>query len=473
MCKSCKYNEFILTFVSYLMYIAMNRIYRLHIALLFVFSACLLNSCISSLHEQNFNHETAVGNGADAADRVVSEETRKVLVLYSAGFNSLSSYLQEDIEDLKKGYLPYDHRNDDVLIVYSHVPKKNSSYSVKNSPVLFRLYKTRDGEMTADTLKVYDEASISASADHMREVLTFVKDEFPAKSYGMIFSSHANGYLPSGYYAASDKYEDGLFRVAERMSASVGPVPVPYVEPEYDESDPPVKSIGQTVSTSGTETVSYEMDIKDFADAIPVHMDYILFDACLMGGIEVAYELKDVCDVVVFSQAEVLAEGLNYTTLSGHLLENETPQLVEVCKDYFAQYDCLTGVMRSATISAVDCRKLEPLASTCRDLFSAYRDKIDYLNYKYVQRYYRSSYHWFYDLESILVQAGISQDELNALRRDLDGCVMYKANTPSFMNSFNIDVFSGFSMFLPSHGGNYLKSYYKTLGWNKATDLVL
>ena len=455
------------------MYIAMDRIYRVYIALLFIFSASVLDSCVSSLHEQNFNHDVTAGNGADVSDRVVSQETRRVLVLYSAGFNSLSSFLLEDIEDLKKGYLPNDRRNDDILLVYSHVPTKSGIYSVNNSPVLTRLYRTLDGEVVSDTLKVYDVESISASADHMRDVLTFVMDEFPAKNYGMIFSSHATGYLPSGYYASSDKFEGGQFLAAERMSACVGPVPVPYVEPEFDESYPPVKSIGQTVSASGNRTVSYEMDIKDFAAAIPMHMDYILFDACLMGGIEVAYELKDVCDVVVFSQAEVLAEGLNYTTLADHIFGNEDSRLVDVCKDYFTQYDNQTGVMRSATISLVDCRKLEPLASTCRTLFSAYRNKINSLNYMNVQRYYRSSFHWFYDLESILVQAGISQDELTALRRDLDGCVMYKANTPSFMNSFNIDVFSGFSMFLPSHGGDYLKSYYKTLEWNKATGLVL
>lgn len=455
------------------MYNAMRKIYRIYIVLLSLFTACLLDSCVSSLHELNFQHSVSSGNSADVSDRVVSEETRKVLILYSSGFNSLSSYLQQDIDDLKKGYLPNKRRNDDVLLVYSHFPSKNGTYSEKNSPVLTRLFTSLDGEVVTDTLKIYDESSVSASAAHMNDVLTFVMDEFPAKSYGMIVSSHATGYLPPGYYTDSNNFEGTQLSGAYLMSVPVGLSAVPYVEPEYDQAHPPVKSICQTVASSANGQVSYEMDIKDFADAIPMHMDYILFDACLMGGIEVAYELKDVCDVVGFSQAEVLAEGLNYSTLANHLLGGDVSLPMEVCKDYFAQYDSQSGVYRSATISMVDCRKLESLASICRSLFSAYANQINALNPAKVQRFYRSSYHWFYDLESILIQAGITSDELSDFRNALDECVMYKASTPSFMNSFNIDVFSGFSMFLPSHGGNYLKSYYKSLEWNMATGLVM
>lgn len=451
----------------------MNRVYHIYIVLMLaLLSACVLNSCVSDLHDMDFEHVPAgEEKESDVLDRVVTEESRKVLLLYSAGFNSLSTYLQQDIEDLKTGYLPYLRRNDDVLLVYSHFPARKGVYTAASSPVLTRLGRTLDGEIIADTLVVYDKTSISASAEHMNEVLTYVKDEFPAKAYGMIVSSHATGYLPSGYYSSSDKYENGLLPIS-LMSLSSAQTPVPYVEPEYDADYPPVKSIGQTLVSEGNGTMSYEMDIKDFADAIPMHMDYILFDACLMGGIEVAYELKDVCDVIAFSQAEVLAEGLNYSTLGTHLLDKEEPLILEVCKDYFTQYDNQSGVMRSATISLVDCRKLEGLASLCRNLFGTYRDSVSSLDHSKVQRFYRSSYHWFYDLESILTNAGISEFELEQLYDELEECVIYKAATPSFMNSFAIDVFSGFSMFLPSHGGNYLKTYYRTLEWNKATGLV-
>ena len=191
-----------------------------------------------------------------------------------------------------------------------------------------------------------------------------------------------------------------------------------------------------------------------------------------MGGIEVAYELAGKVGKVGYSQAEVLAEGFNYSLLTTHLLQGQEPDPKGVCEDYFEQYDVQEGVYRSATISLIDCEALEPLAALCGDLFERYRSAVESLSPGRVQRFYRSGHHWFYDLESILVEAGISDDELEDLHEALDLCVLYKGHTPSFMNSFEIDTFSGFSMYLPSHGKSELDKYYKTLEWNKATGLV-
>jgi hypothetical protein len=132
-------------------------------------------------------------------DRTPTEETRNVLLLYSLGFNSLSSYLADDIKDLASGDLPKPGRTENVVLVYSHQPQRYGKYDTPTSPVLFRLSK-RDTTVMMDTLVVYEEGTVSASKSQLNNVLTFVKDKFPAKSYGMVFSSHATGYLPAGYY---------------------------------------------------------------------------------------------------------------------------------------------------------------------------------------------------------------------------------------------------------------------------------
>lgn len=408
--------------------------------------------------------------GGNSTDRGTNRDTRKVLLLYSAGFNSLSSYLKEDIEELSGGWLPSQRRADDLLLVYSHLPVSKGEYSVKTSPVLFRMYSRTDGTVIRDTLVRYEPGTISSSAGQLNEVLSYVKDNFPAKSYGLLVSSHATGYLPNGFYRMPDKYtfSEGMMHShgsrRHRMS-----VPVPYVEPEHDPGMPEVKSIGEDVA----DGMSHEMDIRDFAEAIPMKLEYILFDACLMGGVEVAYELAGKCDKIGFSQAEVLAEGFNYSTLSSHLLGNRQesdPQ--SVCEDYFSQYEIQTGVMQSATISMVDCGKMENLASLCKGMFEKYSDKLSSMKPGNVQRFYRSSHHWFYDLESILANAGISESELESLHKALDECIIYKGATPKFMNEFTISTFCGLSMYLPSNGHSELDKYYKTLKWNKATGLV-
>ena len=396
-----------------------------------------------------------------------TENYNKVMLLYSAGFNNLASYLKGDIEELKRSILP-PAKDKDVVLVYSHFPT-NYGYNTPSAPTLVRLTGQKDNSVKADTLITFPEESVSASADQLENVLNLVKEKFPAESYGMIFSSHATGYLPAGYYQNPDNGSN-------LIEWSAGPgrrrTAVPYVEPEYDPSLPMVKSIGQDQVGTYGDYISYEINLADFADAIPMYLDYILFDACLMGGIEVAYELKDKVGKVGFSQTEVLADGFCYENLTTHLIRNEVPDLKAVCTDYFNQYDIQTGVYQSATISLIDCSQLSPLADVCSRLFNKYSEEIDSVKHNNVQRFYRSGKHWFYDLESILISAGISADELSELHEALDQCVMYKAHTPMFMNDFEIHTFSGFSMYLPCHGADNLDTFYKTLKWNQDTGLV-
>ena len=410
------------------------------------------------------------GQGCSGADREVIEYTRKVMVLYSAGFNSISSYLKEDIEDLSHGWIPKKGKAEDVILVFSHLPEKRGQYSRPTSPVLFQIYTDSEKNIIRDPLITYEPGTVSASPAQLNEVLTYVRNTFPAKSYGLIFSSHATGYLPGGFYSKPSGYtftEGAMFSTGK--GGTYFPSPVPYIEPERDPSLPAVKSIGQDVQ----DGMSYEIDLRDFARAIPMKLDYILFDACLMGGIEVAYELVGKCDRVGFSQAEVLAEGFNYRTLTSHLLGNRPEASpYDVCRDYFLQYDKQSGEYRSATISLIDCNRLEPLAEVCSRLFAKYQDTISNMSESGVQRFYTGTHHWFYDLKSILLNAEITPEEEAELDAALAECVIYKGNTPSFLSSFAIHTFSGFSMYLPGYGHNELNKYYRTLKWNQATGLV-
>ena len=445
-------------------------------------SVAMLAMALAAACEPSFDFNLEFYHDGVSAGRVetlggrdVSDETRNVLLLYSAGFNSISDYLKEDIQDLMKGDLPSDSRMKDVLLVYSHLPVRKNAYSEPNPPVLMRIYKGNEGEVVSDTLVRYHESVHSADPAQLNAVLTYVRDNFPAKTYGMIFSSHATGYLPAGYYTNPKEYMYAPSSVMMGRQGHQKPhYGVPYVEPEHDPSLPMVKSVGQDqVGTYGAY-LSYEIQIEDFAKALPMYMylDYILFDACLMGGVEVAYELAGKCGLVGFSQTEVLADGFDYKEIPAHLLHGGNPDPQAVCEDYFQQYDIQSGIYRSATISMVDCSKMEPLAEVCRELFEKYREPMRLVDPETIQRFYRYDYHWFYDLADIVAKSGATDEELQALNDALKQCVVYKAATPEFMGSFTIDTYSGFSMYLPSHGSLELDKYYKTLKWNIDTGLV-
>ncbi len=412
--------------------------------------------------------------GDNPGNRAMVPNDRRVLLMYLAGYNSLSDCLRDDLNDVLNGWLPGADKKDNVLLVYTHQPMRDGMYSVKTSPYLLRITAGTDGKARIDTLITYPENSISSSTEQMNAVLTYVRNKFPAKSYGMTFSSHSTGYLPTGFYGRADRYVYPEKRSYAKGSRPSLPSPVPYYEPYQDPSLPRVRSIGQDQQGSSGSYVSYEMDLRDFAEAIPMKLDFLIFDACLMGGIEVAYELREKCGKIGFSQAEVLAEGLDYTKIMPHLLGSHEADLTSICQDYFIHYDTQKDAFsRSATISLIDCSRLEPLAQICRSIFTNHRNELSLIAPYKVQRFYRSGHHWFYDLESIISNAGATSDEMKALHDALGACVLYKAHTPQFMCEFDIKTFSGFSMYLPCNGTPELDKYYRTLEWNQATGLVI
>lgn len=382
-----------------------------------------------------------------AGSRVPNQERDNVFIMYSLGFNNISKYLQEDIDDIASGPLPEMFRSEDVVLIFNH-STQGGTYSTKTSPVLTRLYRDGNGDTVRDTLLVFPKGTVSASASTLRTVLTYIKDRFPARRYGMLMSSHATGWIPEGYASDSDGFE------------KTG-------------GDASLLSFGaQNINSSS----AHEIDITDLAAAIPMKFDYIIFDACFMGGVEVAYELRDVCGKLAASQTEILADGMDYRTIFGYLLTEE-PDLEGFCRNFYDFYNAQNGIYRSATISLTDCSRLEPLADVCRDIFAAHRDGLAALERSYssptLQKYWRSSAHkWFYDLESIIVNAGADASEIAALEEALDGCIIYKAATERFMSEFSIHTHCGLSMYLPFSSRNYLNAFYRELAWNRATALV-
>lgn len=390
-----------------------------------------------------------------------SKTFERVMILYSAGFNNISSYLAGDIEDLAANYVPT-RFSDEALVVISHQPASYGSYTTPTSPVL--VYMTSDpidGSVSRDTLYRAEKGALLTDPEVVREMLSTAAAYFPSQHYSLVVSSHGTGWLPQSYYekGVTTTYDFFSVRPGQRFEVN-------------DISALPVKTLGQEMEAPKR---GVECGIADFAAALPMHFDAILLDACLMGGIETAYELREKTDYVAFSQTEILADGLDYSRLTSRLLRGSAPDLVGACEDYFAVYDAKSGISRSATISLVDCSALDGLAVACRDAFDAVRGPLGALNPDSVQRYFRYNCHWFYDLEDILVKAGLGGAQLAAVRSALDRAIVYKAATPEFMksdNGFVINTHCGLSMYLPCNGDATLDEYYRGLAWNRATGLV-
>ena len=80
---------------------------------------------------------------------------------------------------------------------------------------------------------------------------------------------------------------------------------------------------------------------------------------------------------------------------------------------------------------------------------------------------------WFFDLESIIINSGASQEQITKVKNALSQCITYKAATATFFTTqIEIKHHCGLSMYLPYKRKAYLNNFYKSLEWNKATGLV-
>ena len=378
--------------------------------------------------------------------REAVEQVRSVMIMVSGGHNSLSGYLTDDLYEMADGYLPEGTAAEtNAFVVLSRLPV--NSLSTTSAPVLYRMYRTPEGMVVRDTLRRWTTEDRLFGGSVLHDALLTVRDRIPSKSYGMVLSSHASGWLPPGYYDNPS---------------------------HFDTMKRGLTSIGQDLDSN----VSVEMDLVDFADAIPYNLNYVVLDCCLSGGVEVAWSLRGKTDVVAFTQTETMADGFDYKKILERLLKEPVPNPLGVCQDFYNYYMGKSGVNQSATISLIDTRRMDALALVCRTLFEKYRTQISRLDGSSVQGYFRYDRHYFYDLRDILAHAGLTEEELEELDEALGECVLYKAATPFFMNGsqygFSIRAHSGLSMYLPSRGSSFLDNYYKThIAWNQATELVL
>ncbi len=427
--------------------------------------AAVLVQLVASCHI-NQRETPRTGKDTNTFPDYLEQPKQKVMIFISAGFNNLSTYLKEDIQDMMKGYLPAKNGTEALFVIAKHT---NGNLTIPTSPCLIRLYRNVTGIAVADTVYKMEPGTILANPVTVKTFLRYIQENYPSPHYGLVISSHGNGWLPSGYYDNPGGFDGSIRRSVRRVAGS------PFFE--FEEPDRPLtKTLLQETYYESSKKLSTEVEVADLAAAIPMHLDYFLIDACLMGCVEVAYAFKDKADVIGFSQAEVMADGFDYAKLASRLLEEPEPNSIAVCSDFLEQYLDPNVSMPSATISLVSSAALPALASVCKELISEYRTEIEALNWNEVQNF-GGTKHWFFDLEDIFVKAGLPEDKLKTLSAALDDCVLYKGDTGQYYSVTNsmlndIDAFCGLTMFLPQGGSEYLKDKYQLLDWNKDTQLI-
>jgi len=372
------------------------------------------------------------------------EKERQVVLVYMAGNNSLSYEGECDYRDLLNAYLPASDDRYHTLLVFCHF--------VDQTPILKRISCDRNGKAVEEIVHEFPFNTNSATAQTLSLVQEYAHNAYPAERNGLVLWSHGSGFLPQGYYTSQSDISDGMLAWEEAADD-------PYAD----------------LVKSFAEDHEKEINIDELQSALSglTHYDFIIFDCCLMANVEVAFELWDCADYLLFSPTEILSDGFPYDTMMQTLFSMPAEEaMVKVAQDYMAHYRAKEDIYRSATISLVTTQDqvLQKLAAACKPIFEKHRDQILTLDRSKVQPYFRYDHPWFYDIDDFVGQVA-DNDEYRTFAAALQNVVVFKDATEKFL-TININHYSGLSIYIPRTYFTDLNTEYSKLRWNLATELV-
>ena len=351
---------------------------------------------------------------SDEPEPTPAPNCRRTILVYMVATNSLGSYGYDklDIAEMKEAMSEYAD-GDCRLLVYRTV--------YNDSPKLFEI-RNNGSEAVEIALKTYP-STLHASVTKQRfsEVMSDIRSFAPADDYGLILWSHADGWATSLHKAPAQPRDFG-------------------------------------------EDNGAKMHIDSLADALPDNLfSFIYADACYMGAIEVAYQLRKKIDYFIGSAAELPAYGMRYNINLPFFFEKEA-NLLQACKSTFDYYDGLSGDARTLTISMVDCSKLDRLADVCRRIHA---NALPLTSVSDMQCYNRFLPHFFFDFGQYTSAIAPDDDMRREFAEALGDAVVYKASTPAIFSSLIIDSekYSGLSTYIIGTGSSSNEAFYKTLAW--------
>lgn len=393
--------------------------------------------------------------GDDDAALFPTGEARRTVLIYMVAQNSLSQNLLRDSLEIWAGRAHVSA--EDRLLVFVDGRGLPALYSVEARAEEPRVVRRWAGDVA------------STSPEVLRDVLGWVKRNCPSREYALVMASHADGWLP-----ATEKARGVAPRGGSRM------------RPFSFGIDSGADNVG---SDSGPQ-----MDIPDMAEAIAgagLHLRYLFFDACLMQGLEVAYELRRVTDYVIGGPISIPGPGANYTHQLAKGLFSASPER-DIIKTYredvtdpaqaweYDDWGIVLSALRTDRLEALAAALREALpASACAGGASADMGDVPYYQYYGWRYYYRPH---SYDAAAALRRI-LPEEAQPAVLAALDEAIVAREATarfyrgPGYWDYADVPAdYSGVSIFIPQevYGQNVTEEYgnhnltFRNTAWHSA-----
>lgn len=412
----------------------MRKLLSLSLALLLLLAGCVE-------HESPAPEIPALTKGDTVA---------RTLFVYIMAENSLGRlYVDYDLEEIRNGAAGVN--DDSRLFVYV------DNCDTTSFPAVHQFHYSND-ELHEKKIFSFDSDPCSSDTATLGKVLDVILADYPTKKLDIIMWSHADGWLRSPNKAGW------------------------------------LRSVGiDNGKNNYTNNVVKSIEMEELAvllKRLPVKVDRLMFDACLMQGVEVAYALRDAADWIIASPAEIPGNGAPYDKIVPAFF-SEYDGVEGIMDEYKEAYDLFSG---GVVLSAVCTAHMQELADVTRASVKKYlaagnSNVYDGL-FSYVPGgayYSKTSYPAYYDINAVM-KGLLAAGEYNVWRAALDKAVPYLKISDSHdwfsalvtgRNPYievDTDVCSGMSMYVPqdkSFCNNFNRDFkttewYKAAGWDEA-----
>lgn len=360
-------------------------------------------------------------------------EGGRTVLIYVAADNTLRNYALADLEEMKAGMAKV--KNLGVhLLVYIDTGSK---------PRLIEL-QYKNGKAVEKIIKSYAENRNSTGKDETAEVFrdVFANNAYKAGSYGLIYWSHGEGWIPN---------------------------PLP----------PSTRWVGQDTG----DGIHY-MNITDLVSILSgaPHFDFVLFDACFMQSIEVAYALRSFTDYYIGSPTEIPGPGARYDLLVPALFAKGEVAL-NLAAAYYDPYDAIynggkgmsnTNWTGGVSVGILKSSELESLASITKQVLpeNAGSENLRSLVFDYDRR--SGGHVGYYDLVQMMRHL-TTESDFTAWKQVYDTAVPYWKTTPknysAYVDMFPMEGTNGVSHYIPSASQSLAAIAYTTTEWYQAAGL--
>lgn len=384
----------------------------------------------------------SVSCSKDQADDGDSTTARSVLV-YLVAENSLSSFASSDINEMLQAKSQLEPGENLVLYVDdTDYPR----FYVINSNTTAESFSRLKPVMS------YSEEMDSASPETFSKVLEYFFSHYKAESYGLVMWSHGSGWVN---YPGNQKTTASQVR----------------------------KTICIDNGHNLTVDRGSRMEVVDMAKALEPYpkLEFVLFDACFMQGLEVAYELRNVSNYVIGSPAEIPGSGAPYQNILAPMFDTPfNPQ--SMVYNYYTYYG--ESSMAGVVLSSIKTDEFDGFVSVMQDLTSRYSfldeslysDKLNYYRYSWNQRYTSDgmSYPDYYDIQGIMLGV-LSTEDYAVWKQAFDKLVPYKYASDGWYSIYgktmpvNHEQCGGVSVFIPleKYASDNFSDYYGKTAWGK------